>query len=74
MKEIHKKNKAKLLITVDCGITSVKEVALADQLGMDVIVTDHHQPNPVDQPPAYALISPKIPGMSTLTPTLLVLV
>ena len=35
---------AKLLITVDCGITSVKEVALANQLGMDVIVTDHHQP------------------------------
>ena len=62
MKEIHKENKGKLLITVDCGITSVKEVALANQLGMDVIVTDHHQPNPVDQPPAHALISPKIPG------------
>ena len=50
---------AKLLITVDCGITSVKEVALANQLGMDVIVTDHHQPE-AEQPPAYALISPKI--------------
>ena len=50
---------AKLLITVDCGITSVKEVALANKLGMDVIVTDHHQPE-TEHPPAYALISPKI--------------
>jgi single-stranded-DNA-specific exonuclease len=32
-----------LLLTVDCGITSVEEVALARELGMDVIVTDHHQ-------------------------------
>lgn len=61
IKKIHQKNRAKLLITVDCGITSVKEVALAHQLGMDVIVTDHHQPEK-EQPPAYALISPKIPG------------
>ncbi len=33
-----------LLITVDCGITAVEEVALARSLGMEVIVTDHHQP------------------------------
>ena len=32
-----------LLLTVDCGITAVAEVALARELGMDVIVTDHHQ-------------------------------
>jgi single-stranded-DNA-specific exonuclease len=61
VEKIHQKNKAKLLITVDCGITSVKEVALANKLGMDVIVTDHHQPEE-EQPPAYALISPKISG------------
>ena len=36
------KNGTKLLITVDCGITSVGEVELAKTLGMDVIVTDHH--------------------------------
>ncbi len=59
IKKIHEKNGAKLLITVDCGITSVKEVALANQLGMDVIVTDHHQPEN-EHPPAYALISPKV--------------
>ena len=32
-----------LLITVDCGVTSVDEVSLAKTLGMDVVVTDHHQ-------------------------------
>ena len=61
IKKIHEKSDAKLLITVDCGITSVKEVALANQLGIDVIVTDHHQPEQ-EQPPAHALISPKIRG------------
>jgi single-stranded-DNA-specific exonuclease len=35
-----------LLITVDCGITAVEEVALARSLGMEVVVTDHHQPGP----------------------------
>ena len=33
-----------LLLTVDCGITSVEEVKLAHELGMEVLVTDHHQP------------------------------
>ena len=61
IKKIHQDNKAKLIITVDCGINSVKEVALANQLGMDVIITDHHQPE-AEQPPAHALISPKVPG------------
>jgi single-stranded-DNA-specific exonuclease len=32
-----------LLITVDCGITAIEQVALAQELGMEVIVTDHHQ-------------------------------
>ncbi len=35
-----------LLITVDCGITAVEEVRLARSLGIEVIVTDHHQPGP----------------------------
>jgi len=33
----------RLLITVDCGITAVEEVRLAQELGMEVIITDHHQ-------------------------------
>ncbi len=59
VEKIHEKQNPKLLITVDCGITSVKEVELAKQLGMDVIVTDHHQPE-AELPPAYALISAKV--------------
>ena len=33
----------RLLVTVDCGITGVEEVAYANSLGMDVVVTDHHE-------------------------------
>ncbi len=59
--DIHK-NGCSLMITVDCGITSVDEIKLANELGMDVILTDHHQPPENDPPPAYAIISPKVPG------------
>ena len=48
---------AALLITVDCGISNVKEVALARELGMRVIVTDHHQ-LPETLPEADAVLSP----------------
>ena len=34
----------RLLITVDCGSTALEEVALARRLGMDILITDHHQP------------------------------
>ena len=50
-----------LLITVDCGITSIEEVEFANLLGMDVIITDHHQPRPDALPPAIGLITPKMP-------------
>lgn len=46
-----------LLITVDCGISSVEEVRLARELGMTVIVTDHHE-LPADLPPADAVLNP----------------
>ena len=48
----------RLLITVDCGIRSVAEVAYARRLGMDVILTDHHSLGPT-LPPALAVINPK---------------
>lgn len=47
-----------LIITVDCGIRAVDEVAFANRLGLDVIVTDHHSVGPV-LPPALAAINPK---------------
>ncbi|KAB8142588.1 single-stranded-DNA-specific exonuclease RecJ [Chloroflexia bacterium SDU3-3] len=51
----------KLLITVDCGISNVAEVAHAQALGIDVIVTDHHTPPDV-LPAAFAVVNPKQPG------------
>lgn len=47
----------RLLITVDCGITNVEEVALARDLGLTVIVTDHHEP-PEILPDAHAVMDP----------------
>lgn len=49
-----------LIVTVDCGITSVQEVELARSLGVDVIITDHHEPGP-ELPAAAAVIDPKQP-------------
>ena len=47
-----------LIITVDCGVTAIKEVAYANFLGMDVIVSDHHLPDVNRVPDAFALITP----------------
>jgi len=48
----------KLVITVDTGISAVEQVEYAKQLGLDVIVTDHHEP-PAVIPEAFAVINPK---------------
>lgn len=48
---------ADLLITVDCGINSVEEVAMLREAGIDVIVTDHHEVGEI-LPPANAVINP----------------
>lgn len=47
-----------LMITVDVGITAILEIADAQRRGIDVILTDHHQPLP-EFPAAYAIIHPK---------------
>lgn len=49
---------ATLMVTVDCGSLSEKEIIRAGELGLDIIVTDHHNVAPV-QPPAVAVINPK---------------
>ena len=49
--------KAQLLITVDCGVSNVDEVALAKELGLTVIITDHHQP-PEVLPQADVVMDP----------------
>lgn len=51
---------AQLIVTVDCGSLSEKEIIRANELGVDVIVTDHHNVAPI-QPPAVAVINPKRP-------------
>ena len=51
-------NGATLIVTVDCGSLSEKEIIRAAELGVDVVVTDHHNVAPV-QPPAVAVINPK---------------
>lgn len=50
-----------LVITVDCGIASHAEIELANGLGMETIVVDHHNP-PAELPPAFAVVNPKLPG------------
>ncbi len=51
----------KLILTVDCGIRAPNEVAHARQMGMDMIVSDHHEPRE-QLPPAQAVICPKREG------------
>ncbi len=51
--------KSQLLITVDTGITSVKEIALAKKLGMKIIILDHHLPKTL-LPDADAIVDPFI--------------
>ncbi len=48
---------AKLIVTVDNGISAVDEIAYANTLGLDVVVTDHHQPQG-ELPPAVAVVDP----------------
>ncbi|NTW69405.1 MAG: single-stranded-DNA-specific exonuclease RecJ [Chlorobiaceae bacterium] len=52
--------KVRLIITVDCGIRANAEIGRCRELGIDVIVCDHHEPD--DLPPAYAILNPKVPG------------
>ena len=55
---------AQLVITVDCGITATNETQHAKTLGIDLIITDHHNPpeNSGDIPDAFAVVHPRLPG------------
>ncbi len=56
-------DKCRLLLTVDCGITSYDAIRMARERGLDVIITDHHMPGtePMD---AHTVVDPKLPGAS----------
>ncbi|MEW6447848.1 MAG: single-stranded-DNA-specific exonuclease RecJ [Bacillota bacterium] len=50
-----------LVITVDCGTSACREALLCRELGIDLVITDHHQPGP-ELPDAAAVVNPKQPG------------
>jgi single-stranded-DNA-specific exonuclease len=57
LKKLHEAG-VRVVVTTDCGIRSPHEVAFGNELGLDLIVTDHHSPG-ADLPPALACINPK---------------
>jgi single-stranded-DNA-specific exonuclease len=52
----------KLVITVDCGIRSPKEALHAREIGLDLIISDHHHPDGENLPDAFAVVNPKQHG------------
>src|SRR4030042_1467094 len=52
---------ASVVVTVDCGVRSIREVEQGEALGLDIIVTDHHLPGEA-LPAAAAVLNPKRPG------------
>ncbi len=56
-------HKAELVITVDCGISAIAEARLARDLGVELIITDHHTLGP-DLPDAAVVVHPRLPGGS----------
>ncbi len=62
IEKLHRRGR-QLLITVDCGITSVEHAQLCRDLGVTLIITDHHRA-PVSLPDADAIVHPRLPGSS----------
>ena len=61
LQQLHQEDPNRLVISVDCGITSVEEAAMAKSIGLDLIITDHH--NIGEQlPDALVLVHPRLPG------------
>lgn len=54
-------NQAKLMVTVDCGISNIEEIRLARDSGLQVVITDHHE-CPDELPEADAILNPKREG------------
>ncbi|HLA38722.1 MAG TPA: single-stranded-DNA-specific exonuclease RecJ [Candidatus Glassbacteria bacterium] len=53
---------ASLVVTVDCGISAAEAIDYARGIGLEMIVTDHHEPGEGRLPDAVALLNPKLPG------------
>ena len=61
LRRLATEHRADLIITVDCGISAIQEARLARELGVRLIITDHHTIGP-DLPDADVLVHPKLPG------------
>lgn len=55
---------ARVIVTVDCGVTAAEPARAAKAAGVDLIITDHHNPptDPAQWPDAYAVVHPRVPG------------
>ena len=58
----NQKSSPPLVVTVDCGITAVEPARLARELGVDLIITDHHHFDADNLPPAHTLVHPELGG------------
>jgi single-stranded-DNA-specific exonuclease len=61
IRKLHEEDPTRLVVTVDCGICSLEEAALAKSLGLELIITDHHTMLET-LPEAAALVHPRLPG------------
>lgn len=61
IRQLHAEDPTRMLVTVDCGITSCAEAALAKEIGLELIITDHHTPA-ATLPDAAVLVHPRLPG------------
>ena len=61
IRQLYEEDPSRLLVSVDCGIASIDEAALARELGLELIITDHHHIGAV-LPDAAALVHPRLPG------------
>ena len=54
-------NGTALIISVDCGVNALEEIEAINAMGIEIIITDHHNPKE-ELPPAFATVNPKLPG------------
>ncbi len=59
LRSLHEEDPDRLVITVDCGIASLAEAELARELGLELMITDHHTP-PAVLPPARVIVHPRL--------------
>jgi len=61
IRQLHEEDSTRLVITVDCGITSVGDAEIAKEIGLELIITDHH--NMAETiPEAAVVVHPRLPG------------